>query len=138
MRDQLDHLIALSFSTPRFPDNSVPYSGPVYIGLETDSRLKQNAILEPRVLREVTDVGWDRSRNRSPATTFVVDQGGSNAEGDPSKMSLSYVGPILCLADHKRGLNCYTEDGCERGVPNSMRRPRGGNTALAHTERQGK
>jgi hypothetical protein len=79
MRCQLDYLTALHFSTPRFPDNSVPYSGPVYIGSETDSRLKQNAILEPQVLREVADVGRDGSPNGSPDTTFVVAPMGPNA-----------------------------------------------------------
>ncbi len=92
MRSKLDHLTALHFSTPRFPDNSVPYSGPVYIGRETDSRLKQNAILEPQVLRKVIDVGRDGSRNSSPDTTFVVAPMGPNADKDLPKGKLFHTG----------------------------------------------
>ena len=110
MRGQLDHLIALHFSTLRFPDNTVPYSRPIYIGSETDSRLRQNAILGPQVLREVTDVGGDKWRNSCPGTTFVVGDGGSNAERDPPERELFCIGEILFLADHKRSLNCYTKD----------------------------
>ncbi len=71
------------------PAHQVPaYSGPVYIGRETDSGLRQNAILKWQVLRRVIDVRRDRSRNSSPGTTFVVEPKGSNAEGEPFNSKL--------------------------------------------------